>query len=201
MAPDVAGSIPVIHPKYSLKIEERRLKIAAAALAFAALLTTTAPAFAQDAAAAPPAHEQILTTNPLLLVGGYLNVEFERRISDSMTLGVTAATFDGFFDDDVRYTNGTLIARYYPQGRPLNGFYLGGKIGLHHVREDFFFDGDDRDETLLGLGADLGYTWLLGKRDKFVLGLGGGAMRLLGNDDFDSGLFIPSARINVGIAF
>ncbi len=200
MAPDVAGSIPVIHPNISLKIEDLRLKIFALALAFVAVLTPSAPAFAQDAAAAPPAHEQILTTNPLLLVGGYLNVEFERRISESMTLGVTAATFDGFFDDDLRYTTGTLIARYYPQGRPLNGFYLGGKLGFHHVTQDFF-SGEDRDGTLVGLGADLGYTWLLGKRDKFVLGLGGGAMRLLGDDDFDSGLFIPSARVNVGIAF
>ena len=171
---------------------------AVAAVALFALLGTPVPALAQDAA---PDHKQILTTSPLLLVGGYLNIEFERKTSESMTLGVTAATFDGFFDDDVRYTNATLIARYYPQGRPLNGFYLGGKLGVHHVREDFFFEEDDRDATLLGLGVDMGYTWLLGKRDRFVLGLGGGAMRLLGDYDLDAGLFIPSARINVGMAF
>ncbi|MDQ3170060.1 MAG: DUF3575 domain-containing protein [Acidobacteriota bacterium] len=169
--------------------------------ALVVLLASAAPTFAQDAPPEPADHKQILTTNPLLLVGGYLNVEFERKVSESMTLGITASTFDGFFDDDVRYTNGTLIGRYYPQGRPLNGFYLGGKIGVHHVAEDYFFDQQDRDETLVGVGADLGYTWLLGKRDKFVLGLGGGAMRLFGGDELSSGLFIPSARINVGIAF
>ena len=165
------------------------------------LLGCAGPALAQDAPSEPTAHKQILTTNPLLLVAGYLNVEFERKVSESMTLGATAATFDGFFDDDVRYINATLIGRYYPQGRPLNGFYLGGKVGVHHVRENYTFDPGERDETLVGIGADLGYTWLLGKRDKFVLGLGGGAMRLFGDDDLSSGLFIPGARINVGIAF
>ncbi len=168
--------------------------------ALALVLVSAIPAAAQDTA--PPEHKQYITTNPLLLLGGYVNVEFERTVTESMTLGVTAATFDGFFDDDVRYTNGSLIARYYPQGRPLHGFYLGGKAGAHHVRERYYWDGGERDTTLLSVGVDLGYNWLLGKRDKFVFGLGGGAVRLFGGDeDFQSSVVLPSVRANVGIAF
>lgn len=156
--------------------------------------------WAQDAAAPAREHKQFLTTNPLLLLGGYLNVEYERRVSDSMTLGGTAATFDGFLDDHLRYTNGSLIARYYPQGRPLHGFYFGGKVGVHHVRDRFIFGSGIRKDTFASAGVDLGYTWLLGRSDRFVLGLGGGALRIFGDRDLGSQV-IPSVRVNVGVAF
>lgn len=162
-----------------------------------ALLAAAAPAFAQDPA--PAGRAQILTSNPLLLVGGFLNVEYERRVSPGVTLGATAASFDGFYED-AAYRNLTFIARYYPQEAAPKGFYFGGKAGLHHVAADTVFGADD-DAHVAGLGFDLGYTWILGRSQRFVLGLGGGSTRLFG-DELDGASFtLVNARINIGIAF
>lgn len=168
-----------------------------------ALLAAATPALAQGAAA--PERTQILTTNPLILIGGFLNVEYERKVSDSMTIGATAASFEGFFDESASYRNLTLVARYYPQEKGPEGFFFGGKAGIHHVEEDGIFDGleedADEDATMVGLGFDLGYTWILGRSERFVVGLGGGATRLFG-DELDGATFtLMNVRINVGIAF
>jgi hypothetical protein len=163
-----------------------------------AMLAVASPAIAQTSAPAPE-RKQILTTNPLILVGGFLNVEYERKVSEGMTAGFTAASFDGFYEG-AAYRNVTFIARYYPQEGAPKGFYFGGKAGLHHVEAETVFGADD-NATVVGLGFDLGYTWILGRPQRFVVGLGGGATRLFG-DELDGASFsLVNIRINVGIAF
>jgi hypothetical protein len=54
------------------------------------------------------------------------------------------------------------------------------------------------------LGFDLGYSWVLGKDERFYVGLGAGMMRLSGGDleDLDVTVNLPIIRIiNVGFAF
>ena len=57
----------------------------------------------------------------------------------------------------------------------------------------------------LALGTQLDYSWLLGAKERFSVGLGLGAKRLilLGDelDDEDVSVTIPTMRLSVGLAF
>jgi hypothetical protein len=166
------------------------------ALAVALLLVT--PAFAQGAPPAP-ARTQIVSANPFLLLAGWFNAEYERKISDSATWGLSGSMFDF---DDFEYRSGSVLFRYYPQERALEGFYLGLRGGVIHVG----YDGGDAtvdDEATFGAaGFDLGYTWLLGARDRVGISIGAGANRLFGSELEGATLTVPTIRlVNVGIAF
>lgn len=52
------------------------------------------------------------------------------------------------------------------------------------------------------LGVDVGYSWLMGSKRNFYIGIGIGATRLFGGDIEDGSATIPSLRLlNVGFAF
>lgn len=213
MAPDVAGSIPVIHPIHSLKIESCKLKIGFAVLTFVVLvLVPVRPCAAQEGTRTPVEHQQTISTSPVADILGFLNGEYQRKITDGVAVGVSAGTIE--FDDD-RYTNGMVFGRYYPQGAALTGFFIGGRIGFHRVTyESYFFGPDDpfpgerRDVTTrkattrAAIGIDVGYDWLLGSKRNVLIGVGAGGMRLFGSDRNDNILIaFPTARLNVGFAF
>jgi hypothetical protein len=172
----------------------------AAIVLFFALLVSS-PAFAQDNATRTPVeHKQMVTANPIGIVFGWFNAEYERKATETTTWGISASNFQGF-DDDFNYSNVSALARYYPQGAALTGFFVGGKIGFHHVSDDNGF-GDDDSTSAIGLGVDVGYNWLIGKERKFAISIGMGATRLFGEDTGDIGLTIPNIRvINIGFAF
>jgi hypothetical protein len=139
--------------------------------------------------AAPPAHLQQISANPFGLLLGFFNAEFERKVSESATLGVGGSFFDD--DDGDDYVNGDVFFRYYPSGHPLDGWAFGVKAGATKVESTTYF----------GFGFDANWSWLLGKNDNFYVGLGFGLKRLFGTDDDDVS-FIPTVRIvNIGVAF
>ncbi len=71
-------------------------------------------------------------------------------------------------------------------------------MGFHQVSDD---NADDEGHVY-GLGVDIGYSWLLGAKRNFYIGMGIGATRLFGGDAADERVILPSIRlINVGIAF
>ena len=165
---------------------------------FFALLVSS-PAFAQDTRQ-PVDHKQMVTANPIGIVFGWFNAEYERKITESTTWGVSASRLT-FFDDDFTYSNGSALLRYYPQGAALTGFFVGGKLGVHNVSDDSEFR-DDENGTFLGLGVDVGYNWLVGKEKKFVISVGMGATRLFGGDLEGASFTLPNIRvINIGFAF
>jgi hypothetical protein len=54
----------------------------------------------------------------------------------------------------------------------------------------------------LGIGVDIGYSWLLGPGGSFYVGLGIGATRLFSRELGGVPSVIPSIRLlNVGVAF
>jgi hypothetical protein len=116
----------------------------------------------------------------------WFNVEYERRAIDRVSWGVVGSTWDLGFS---QYRSARLLARYYPQEAAPSGFYVGVQGGLHVLGHD----------TRPGIGVELGENWLLGSDRRFSLGTGFGLIRVLGGRSGD--LVLPTARINVGVAF
>lgn len=168
----------------------------------------SSPAFAQDTGTKTPVdRKQTLSTSPIVDMLGFINAEYQRKVSESATVGVSAGTLD--LDDDT-YTNGMVFGRYYPQGAALTGFFFGGRVGVHRIAWDSYdFDPGSfsstqtrKSETRPAIGVDVGYDWLLGKRRNVLIGVGLGAMRIFIDDNEDDLVVaFPTARLNVGFAF
>ena len=150
--------------------------------------------FAQEATRTPVPHNQVLSANPFGLMFEWFNADYERKINESSTWGLSGSFLS--LGDDTDYLNTQMAYRYYPQGAALTGFYLGGKGGVHRAGVE------DDSELLFGLGFELGYNWLLGARRNVSVGIGAGATRLFGGVLEDTSVAIPTLRlVNVGIAF
>ena len=149
----------------------------------------------QPGTKAPVPHDQVLSANPFLLLWEWTNVEYERKITPTGTVGL-AGSWISLDEGDEEYKSLNAFYRYYPQGAALDGFYLGGRAGVHQVSDI------DDEGTAFGLGIELGYNWLLGQNRNFYIGLGVGAIRLFGADLEDDSATIPTIRlVNVGWAF
>lgn len=163
---------------------------------FSTLLLSSS-AFAQDGTRTPVEHKQMLTVNPILVVFGWFNAEYERKINETTTWAVSGSMLD---IDELNYRSIKAHVRYYPQGAALTGFFLGAKAGFQHVSEDY--DDDNNSGQFGTFGVDVGYNWLLGKDRKFAVSLGAGAERLFGGDLEGVSFTLPTIRvINIGIAF
>lgn len=165
-----------------------------AGLALFSLAVLPAQVEAQEGVREPVPHTSVISGNPLILLAGWFNAEYERKIANNMTAGISGGWLD--LDDD-DYTSVSGFLRFYPQEAAFTGFYLGGRLGVHNVEEH-----NDDSHTAFGLGVDIGYTWLLGPGRSFYVGVGIGATRLFGGDLGSASGTVPSIRlINIGIAF
>jgi hypothetical protein len=160
-------------------------------LAFSPLLLQ-----AQEGEREPVSHQHVISGTPLVLLAGWFNAEYERKLSESTTVGITGGWLNLDEDD---YTNVSGFLRYYPQFSAFTGFYIGGQAGIHRVDE--FADSEESSHTAFGVGLDVGYSWLLGPGRSFYVGLGIGGVRLFG-DFSHASKTIPSLRLlSVGVAF
>ena len=178
------------------------------------LLASASPAFAQDTGTKVPVeHRNTLSTSPIADMLGFINGEYQRKITEGSTMGVSAGTLEA---DDDRYSNVMLFGRYYPQGAALTGFFVGGRVGMHRISYDTYDYPNTppppgmpfvepiitrKSETRPAIGLDVGYEWLLGARRNVLIGVGAGAMRLIGTSDDDFLVAFPTGRLNVGFAF
>lgn len=185
---------------------------------FAALIAIAAsasPVFAQDTGTKVPVeHRNTLSTSPIADLLGFVNGEYQRKLTESSTIGVSAGTLE--IDDD-RYSNVMLFGRYYPQGAALTGFFVGGRLGAHRISYDTYDYSSPpspggpfvppirrrESETRPAIGLDVGYDWLLGAKRNVLIGVGAGAMRLIGRNEDENDFLIafPTGRLNVGFAF
>jgi len=164
-----------------------------------AMASLTAPLAAQEVAG-PPQHKNVISANPFGLLLEFFNVEYERVVGESSTIGFVGLTFTADIenfedvDDEETYFNGDVFYRFYPSGDPLNGWMFGAKVGVTSVTDE---------GSYFGFGFDVNRSWLLGKRDNFYVGVGFGLKRLVGVSDAQGvEVIIPTLRIvNVGIAF
>ena len=144
-------------------------------------------------------HQQAISANPFGLMLDFFNAEFERAVSDSATAGAGGSFLSRNGDD---YVNADAFYRYYPSGKPLEGFAFGLKAGITRLDAACTFTcRDSGRRSFVGIGVDTNYSWLLGRNDNFYVGAGFGLKRLFGRQDGYL-KFIPTIRlINVGIAF
>lgn len=147
-------------------------------------------AVAPSRARAQTQHRQVISANPFGLLLEWFNGEYERTVSESATAGVGGSFFSS---DDNDYLNADVFYRYYPQGRPHDGWAFGAKIGVTSVDGSSYF----------GYGFDANRSWLLGANRKFYVGIGFGLKRLVGvPEEEDLIEYIPTIRlINIGFAF
>jgi hypothetical protein len=172
--------------------------LAGSVLFFLALCSFPTQAQAQESEREPVTHGHVISGSPLLLLGGWFNAEYERKVNGSMTVGIAGGWLDMDNDD---YTSVSGFFRVYPQDGAFTGFYLGGRGGIHRVNEAQASGGSDHSSTAFGLGIDVGYSWLLGPGRSFYVGLGVGATHLFG-DIGNANSTIPALRLlDVGIAF
>lgn len=164
----------------------------------------TAPAAAQTTplTAEQPYH-QTLSINPIALPFGWFAAEYERAISPAVTFGLGGTYFD-IDDDRAGWFDAKVL--YYPNETALKGFAVGLTAGFQRSTNtgDFFdFSDERRTDSGATLGVVVDYNWLLGKRDRFLIGLGIGAKRVLKNVSDDSALdqVIPAGRFQIGLAF
>ena len=157
-------------------------------------VVTAASARAQEEGTkVPVAHKQVVSASPILWMFKWFNVDYERKISPSVTLGASGSYLPiGNFD----YGRASMHARYYPQGAALTGFYMGAQTGVHRA-------GTSRDHgVFFGAGMDVGYAWLFGAKRDVGLTIGYGATRLFGGDLDGHSFVIPNVRLlNIGFAF
>jgi hypothetical protein len=158
---------------------------------------------AVQAQEAPVQYQQAISANPFGLLLELFNAEYERVVGESSTVGIGGSYLnageDTEFEDNETYVNADVFYRFYPSGRPLDGWAFGAKVGLTKV-SDF--------GTYFGYGFDVNRSWLLGKKNNFYVGVGFGLKRLVGTPDDATDVdtfdlkYIPTFRIiNVGWAF
>lgn len=147
---------------------------------------------------APVPHDQVLSANPFLLLGEWVNIEFERKIGPAGTVGAMGSWLSLDADKgDVDLTSLNFFSRFYPQGAALSGFFLEGRLGVYRG------SGVDDSGHAFGFGVHVGYSWLMGATKKFYLSMGVGATRLFGGDMPDGvSPTLPDIRLmKIGVAF
>ena len=156
-------------------------------------LTIATSAYAQEGTKTPVGHHQTISANPFGLMVEWFNAEYERKLTDTATFGVSGSTTAW---GDVDLTNGNVFMRYYPQGAALTGFFIGGRTGVARAAVD------DANATGVVGGFELGYSWLFGAKRHVGLSIGAGVDRLFFGDELDIDLIRPNIRlVNLGIAF
>jgi hypothetical protein len=165
--------------------------IVSAAALCAIMCVTPAAARAQSAdAPAVDTHQQI-SASPFLIAYKYFNVEYEHRATKASTWGASTAFYPS---DGVNYRNAGAFWHFYPGGQALRGFYLGGRVQVHHGSDGV------GSATLGGVGFELGKNWIIGRRT--LVGLGVGVTRLFGSPLAGDSVTLPTFRLaNIGVTF
>jgi hypothetical protein len=172
------------------------------------LAVVLAASAATGAAAQAAPHPNVISVNPFGILLDFFNAEYERAIAPTQTVGVGGSTYasdyeewtggDSYVTRRARYLNADAFWRYYPSGRPFEGWNLGVKAGITSITSDH---PGEEGGTHFGYGFDANRSWLLGPTDRLYVSVGFGLKRLIGVED-DFLKYVPTFRIvNVGFAF
>jgi len=173
-----------------------KLRFVATAL-FLCAISLPAVAQSTDATRAGIARVNLVSANPIGLLFEWYNGELEHAFQPTASIAVAGTSYDL---DDARYTSLDGIIRYYPSGRALRGFSVGGSVGFVNVNEDpcgEFCNQNDFSAATIGVRGD--YVWILGRDQRFSVQTGIGAKRILSNKSDVEGL--PIGRLSLGYAW
>lgn len=181
------------------------------------------PAAAGGRAAERVDRPLLVAVNPIGAIFGSYQVDVERAIDRSSSIGLEASYFDGDLvedgeDDEDDWLDGTYVRssvgvhyRYYPRA-VFQGLSVDGTAGWARVEDGdlCFFDPDEdcgRPEraSTVHFGFELGWSWLPGDEDRLSIGLALGARRhiVTGGDEIDGkrAFATPAGRFAVGLRF
>ncbi|HUQ82812.1 MAG TPA: hypothetical protein VM076_16795 [Gemmatimonadaceae bacterium] len=157
---------------------------------------------AQQPNGATESRRRVFAINPLGIPFEVVSVEVEAALHDAFTL---AGNFSYFSPDEFTRSSFEVKARLYPNEQAPRAFSVGFGLGVVNTRENVSLVGSNvkQDKTHPSIGVYVDYNWLLGKSDRFFVGTGVGAKRILGDsDEFDEAPFVYStARFLIGVAF
>lgn len=181
-------------------------------------LTMSASLGAQDTARSPVGgpgaripYLSTMAVDPLGLPFDIFSLEFESAIANGITLGGQGSytNLSGTGLGKTRYETFEVGGHYYPGEVVLRGFSLGVNFGYTWFRHDTTITGPPAsDHTTLGaptIGLDVNYNWMLGPLQRFLIGFGVGAKRVIASEEsrkaVDVGRAYPTARFVMGLAF
>lgn len=197
-------------------IGNQGLRVLAIALVAASLFNPSAGAQERGAPIYPIPYRAIFGLNPLGIPFEIGAVEVEGVILPGVSLGgglsyVSFSDDEGEGEGDPRWTSGDVKIRYYPGEVALKGFSVGLGLGFTRYSErrntavppNVVLERESLTAPTVSVYAD--YNFLLGARERFVVGTGVGAKRLLASEDDRDRVSAPRAypfvRFILGIAF
>ena len=197
-------------------IRRHPCRLLAAALAIALFAVPAASAQFGDRRAAPLPYRAIVGFNPLGIPFDIIAFEAEGVILPGVTIAggvsyVSVSDDEGEGTGHPRFASGDVKVRYYPAEVALRGFSVGLGLGVTQYSE-IRNSGTDITPVLgresltaptISVLAD--YNFLIGARERFVVGTGIGAKRILAAEEdrerVDAPRAYPFVRFVLGIAF
>jgi hypothetical protein len=163
-------------------------------------------------AAAIPEWRTFLGANPLGIPFDIVSIEGETALGVASTIGFVGSYND---IDSKRFTTIDGRFKYYPAEVAMRGFSVGMSVGWTKFRggETFTFDPVTGMSTSNGfqnlnagtLGVLIDYNWTQGPAQRFVIGTGIGAKRILAAPEKREPLGLerayPTARFVIGLLF
>jgi hypothetical protein len=162
----------------------------------------------------PTPYRAVVGLNPLGIPFDIGALEVEGVILPGLSLGA-AASYSSLSDDegdgegDPRFVSGDVKVRYYPGEVALRGFSVGLALGVtsysekRNVGTPAVLQRESLTAPTISVLAD--YNFLLGARQRFVVGTGIGAKRLLASEEDRDRVGAPRAypfvRFVLGMAF
>lgn len=178
------------------------------AVALASVLTCAAlpAAGAQTQTRVPIRYLSYVAADPIGIAVDITSLELETAVAPGITVGGTVS-YSSLSDQ--RFTSADLVARYYPGEIVLKGFSLGlsgGYLKYSNLTCCNVNGGSNRvslSAPTIGLAVD--YNWMLGGEQRFIVGTGVGAKRVLASSASRAAVGLDraygTARFVVGIAF
>jgi hypothetical protein len=180
-------------------------------LAIATLLTAAGAVRAGAQSGPPPVQPftQSFAVNPLAIPFGLFSAEYEAALpTPGFTIGIGGSYFA---DNGDRDSWVEAKALYYPNETAFRGFSVGLSAGVHSARNvpgcgGLFGDNcgtERRSQSAPTLGVLASYDWLLGRAQRFRVGLGVGAKRVLKDVKSTDPLeqVYPDGRFVIGVVF
>jgi hypothetical protein len=136
-------------------------------------------------AAAIPQWRSFFGANPLGIPFDIVSVEAETAVSTAATIGAVGS-YNDF--DNTAFTTVDARLKYYPGEVAMRGFAVGTSLGYTKFRGGAYTSYDafgnptsTTDKTLNAgtLGVFVDYNWAQGPSQRFVIGTGVGAKRIL----------------------
>jgi hypothetical protein len=143
----------------------------------------------------PVPYRGMIGLNPLGIPFDVFSIEVEGVVAPGVTIGA-AGSYNAFGGDvgpggrDPRFGSGDVKVRYYPSEIPFRGFAVGLGVGVtnYSSRVDVSspLPGGPTDERVSisapTISIETDYNYLLGARQRFLVGTGVGAKRYLASE-------------------